>query len=94
MGTRLYIGNLPFKTTEDDLQALFQTVGTVQSANVIRDKFSGRSRGFGFVEMSTQEEVDKAVATFNGHSIDDRPLVVNEAKPQESRPPRGSNRER
>ncbi len=91
MATKLYVGNLPFKTREEDLQALFQQAGTVQSASVIRDKFSGKSRGFGFVEMATQEEADKAVEMFNNHSLDERAIVVNEAKPPQARGARGGS---
>ncbi|MGD9563278.1 MAG: RNA recognition motif domain-containing protein [Pyrinomonadaceae bacterium] len=82
---KLYVGNLSFNTTADDLTELFGGVGTVQSANVIEDRDTGRSRGFGFVEMSSKEEGDNAIEQFNGKEVDGRQLKVNEAKPQENR---------
>jgi cold-inducible RNA-binding protein len=88
MATKLYVGNLPFKVREEDLQTLFQQAGTVASVNIIRDKLSGQSRGFGFVEMGTAEEAEKAIEMFNGHSLENRAIVVNEARPQAPRPPR------
>ena len=88
MATKLYIGNLPFKTKEEDLQTLFQQAGAVESVNIIRDKFSGQSRGFGFVEMTSAEDAEKAIQMFNGHSMDNREIVVNEARPQAPRAPR------
>lgn len=89
MATRLYVGNLPFKTQEDELQGLFQQAGEVQAVNIIRDKFSGQSRGFGFVEMTSQEAAAKAIEMFNGHNLLNRPLIVNEARPQTARSPHG-----
>ena len=89
MGTKLYVGNLSFNTQEDDLQRLFEQVGTVTSCNVIMDKFTNKSRGFGFVEMATQDEANKAIEEFNGKDFDGRALTVNEARPREDRPPRG-----
>ncbi len=80
---KLYVGNLSFNTTADDLTELFAGVGSVQSANVIEDRETGRSRGFGFVEMSSKEEGENAIAQFNGKEVDGRELKVNEAKPQE-----------
>jgi cold-inducible RNA-binding protein len=88
MATKLYVGNLPFKIREEDLQSLFQQAGAVESVNIIRDKFSGQSRGFGFVEMTSPEDAEKAIQTFNGHSMDNREIVVNEARPQAPRAPR------
>ncbi len=88
MATKLYIGNLPFKAREEDLQALFQQAGAVESVNIIRDKVSGQSRGFGFVEMTSAEDAQKAVQMFNGHSMENREIVVNEARPQTPRSPR------
>jgi RNA recognition motif-containing protein len=82
---KLYVGNISFKTTNQDLNDLFGTVGTVESANVIEDRETGRSRGFGFVEMSSQAEGEAAIAELNGKEVDGRMLKVNEAKPQESR---------
>jgi len=89
MATRLYVGNLPFKTREEDLQSLFQQVGTVSSVNIIRDRFSGQSRGFGFVEMESADDAEKAIATLNGHSLENRQIIVNEARPPALRSPRG-----
>jgi cold-inducible RNA-binding protein len=88
MATKLYVGNLPFKVREEDLQSLFEQAGTVESVNIIRDKFSGQSRGFGFVEMSSPDDAEKAIQMFNGHSMENREIVVNEARPQAPRPPR------
>jgi RNA recognition motif-containing protein len=88
MATKLYVGNLPFKAREEDLQSLFQQAGAVESVNIIRDKFSGQSRGFGFVEMVSPEDAEKAIQMFNGHSLENREIVVNEARPQAPRPPR------
>lgn len=88
MATKLYVGNLPFKVREEELQSLFEQAGTVQSVSIIRDKMSGQSRGFGFVEMSSGEEAEKAIQMFNGHTMESRAIVVNEARPQVPRPPR------
>jgi RNA recognition motif-containing protein len=85
MGSKLYVGGLPYSATEPQLQDLFAQHGTVESARVITDKFTGQSRGFGFVEMSTSEEATAAIAAVNGTQMDGRTLTVNEAKPQESR---------
>jgi RNA recognition motif-containing protein len=85
MSTKLYVGNLSFNTTEQDLEARFSEFGTVQSANLIEDRETGRSRGFGFVEMSSAEEAQAAIAALDGQDMDGRNLKVNEAKPQESR---------
>jgi RNA recognition motif-containing protein len=85
MAIKLFVGNLPFSTTNADLEALFGQVGSVASVNIIMDKFTGRSRGFGFVEMANNEEAQSAIERFNGHEINGRALTVNEAKPQEPR---------
>ncbi|MBH0196632.1 MAG: RNA-binding protein [Nitrospira sp.] len=85
MGSKLYVGGLPYATTESQLTTLFATHGTVESARVIADKFTGQSRGFGFVEMSTPEEAKAAITALNGTQLDGRSLTVNEAKPQEPR---------
>jgi cold-inducible RNA-binding protein len=85
MSTKLYVGGLPYSVTEQQLNELFSQQGTVTSAKVITDKFTGQSRGFGFVEMSTTEEAQKAISALNGTQMDGRPLTVNEAKPQEKR---------
>ena len=86
MGTRLYIGNLSYGTTEDDLNNHFKQAGTVVKCELVLDKYTSKSRGFAFVEMSTQEEATKAVELFNGKELDGRALVVNEARPREERP--------
>ncbi|HEU4686592.1 MAG TPA: RNA-binding protein [Nitrospira sp.] len=85
MGSKLYVGGLPYAATETQLTTLFGAHGTVESARVIADKFTGQSRGFGFVEMSTPEEAQAAIAALNGSQMDGRSLTVNEAKPQEPR---------
>jgi len=85
MGSKLYVGGLPYAATETQLTSLFAAHGTVASARVIADKFTGQSRGFGFVEMSTPEEAQAAIAALNGTQMDGRSLTVNEAKPQEPR---------
>ena len=85
MSTKLYVGNLSFQTSSDDLQQLFAQAGTVESATVVEDRETGRSRGFGFVEMSTKEEGAAAIAQFNGKEVNGRDLNVNEAKPREDR---------
>ena len=85
MATKLFVGNLPFNTTSADLESLFGQVGAVSSVNIITDKFTGRSRGFGFVEMSNNDEAKTAIERFNGHEMQGRALTVNEAKPQEPR---------
>lgn len=79
---KLYVGNISFKTTAEDLTALFSEVGTVNDVRVVTDRDSGRSRGFGFVEMSTNEEAQAAIEKFNGYSYMDREIVVNIAKPR------------
>jgi RNA recognition motif-containing protein len=85
MGSKIYVGGLPYSATEQQLSDLFTAHGSVESARVITDKFTGQSRGFGFVEMSTAEEAQKAISALNGTQMDGRPLTVNEAKPQEPR---------
>ena len=82
---KLYVGNLSFNTSNQDLNELFGTVGTVVSSNVIEDRETGRSRGFGFVEMSSKQEGENAIAEFDGKEVNGRTLKVNEAKPQERR---------
>ncbi len=83
MSTKLYVGNLSFSVTSDDLQDYFAQAGTVESAKVIEDRDTGRSRGFGFVEMSSSEEAAAAIEQFNGQDFEGRNLVVNEARPRE-----------
>jgi RNA recognition motif-containing protein len=86
MGNKLYVGSLPYSMTEQQLTELFSQHGTVQSAKVITDRFTGQSRGFAFVEMATSEEAQKAFAALHGSELGGRTLVVNEARPQEKRP--------
>jgi RNA recognition motif-containing protein len=85
MSTKLYVGNLAFQTTSQELQEMFGQAGTVESASVVEDRETGRSRGFAFVEMSSKEEATAAIEQFNGKEIGGRPLKVNEAKPRENR---------
>ncbi|HEY6121961.1 MAG TPA: RNA-binding protein [Pyrinomonadaceae bacterium] len=85
MPTKLYVGNLSFRTTSDELREAFSSVGTVESASVIEDRETGRSRGFGFVEMATPEEAAAAIEAFNGKDFGGRNLTVNEAKPRSDR---------
>ncbi len=88
MATKLYVGGLPYSTQEAALRDLFAQAGGVTSAVIIMDKMSGRSKGFGFVEMSTDEEAQKAISMFNDQEFEGRKLTVNEARPMEARPPR------
>lgn len=92
MSMKLYVGNLSFNTTNQDLNELFGAIGTVESSNVIEDRETGRSRGFGFVEMTSEEDGQKAIAELNGKEVDGRQLKVNEAKPQTDRGGRGGGR--
>ena len=85
MNKKLYVGGLPYSVTEDKLQEIFSAHGTVESARVITDRFTGRSRGFGFVEMSNEEEAQTAIDSLNGSDLDGRSLTVNEARPHENR---------
>ncbi len=88
MATKLYVGGLPYSVQEDALKELFAQAGNVTSAVIIMDKMSGRSKGFGFVEMSTAEEAANAISMFNDQEFEGRKLTVNEARPMEARPPR------
>jgi RNA recognition motif-containing protein len=88
MATKLYVGGLPYTTTQDELQEAFAQSGSVVSASIITDKMTGRSRGFGFVEMASDDEAQKAIENWNGKDFGGRKLTVNEAKPLEARPPR------
>ena len=88
MGKKLFVGGLPFATTSEELEKLFADAGTVESANVITDRMTGRSRGFGFVELSSDEEAKTAIEKLNGNKVGDRAIVVSEAKPREERPER------
>ncbi|MBI2360227.1 MAG: RNA-binding protein [Deltaproteobacteria bacterium] len=92
MSNKLYIGGLPYSVTEGQLQEIFAAHGTVESARVIADKFTGQSRGFGFVEMGSSSEAQKAIDALNGAQLEGRTLVVNEARPQEKRNGGGMSR--
>ena len=89
MGTKLYVGNLSFNTTENELQELFAQAGTVQEVTLMQDKFTGKSRGFAFVTMSSEEDAQNAISKLNGQTVEGRALTVNEARPREQRPPGG-----
>jgi RNA recognition motif-containing protein len=89
MGTKLYVGNLSFNTTETDLQDLFAQAGPVQEVTLMQDKFTGKSRGFAFVTMTSEQDAQNAISQFNGKTVEGRPLTVNEARPREARPPGG-----
>jgi RNA recognition motif-containing protein len=86
MGKRLYVGNLSYEVDSSELEQMFSAHGSVQSAEVVSDRMTGRSKGFGFVEMGTDEEAQKAIAALNGQQNNGRALTVNEAKPREERP--------
>ena len=94
MGKRLYVGNISFQASEDDLKELFSKAGEVVSTKLIKDAATGRPRGFGFVEMNTDSEAQKAVEMLNGSNFLERSIVVNEAKPQTTREHGGPSRER
>jgi RNA recognition motif-containing protein len=85
----IYVGNLPRNVSESELKETFQTYGEVATASIIKDKYSGESRGFGFVEMPNREEAEKAIAALNGQELKGRPLTVNEARPRQDRPRSG-----
>src|SRR4029434_3588490 len=92
MGTKLYVGNLSFNTTENELQELFSQAGAVQEVTLMQDKFTGKSRGFAFVTMGSEQDAQNAISKCNGQTIEGRPLTVNEARPREARPPGGGGR--
>lgn len=92
MATKLYVGNLPFSANEEQLRKIFEEAGEIVSIQIITDKFTNKSRGFGFIEMATQEGANEAIKRFNGHSMNDRALVVNEARPREERSGSGGSR--
>ncbi len=92
MGKKLYVGNLSYETTNESLEALFAPFGSVRSAQVIQDRDTGRSKGFGFVEMDDENAAGTAIAQLHEQDHDGRPLTVNEAKPREDRSPRGGGR--
>jgi RNA recognition motif-containing protein len=85
MNLKLYVGNIPFGASEEDLKKLFSEVGEVQSVKIVTNAYSGRPRGFGFVEMVSQEDAKKAISILNGKTLMDRALIVNEARPQKKR---------
>ena len=89
MAKKLYVGGLPYKTTNEELKALFEAAGQVTSATIIMDKMTGRSKGFGFVEMENDADAEKAISMFDGKDYDGRNLTVNEARPMEERPQGG-----
>ncbi len=88
MAKRLFVGNLPYSVDDNQLAAMFAEVGTVASASIIIDRMSGRPKGFGFVEMSTDEEAEEAIKKLNGQEVETRKIIVNEARPMEERAPR------
>jgi cold-inducible RNA-binding protein len=92
MGTKLYVGNLSFNTTENELQELFSQAGAVQEVTLMQDKFTGKSRGFAFVTMGSEQDAQNAISKLNGQTVEGRPLTVNEARPREARPPGGGGR--
>jgi len=93
MSNKLYVGNLSFRVTSEDLQEHFGAAGAVESANVVFDRETGRSRGFGFVEMASEDDANNAIAQFNGQDYDGRNIVVNEARPREDRGGGGRGRD-
>ena len=93
MNNKIYVGGLPYSTSEKQLEDLFAAHGSVQSARIIIDKFTGRSKGFGFVEMASGNEAQSAIQALNGQDFEGRNLTVNEARPQQSRPGFGDRRE-
>ena len=88
MGNKLYVGGVSYSSTEDSLRAAFEKAGTVEEAKIIMDKMSGRSKGFGFVTMASEDEAKAAIAMWHDQELDGRKLTVNEARPLEDRPPR------
>ena len=86
MENKLYVGNLSYSATEDDIRGLFEQAGAVKAVTLIKDRETGRSKGFAFVEMESAEDAQKAIAQFNGNAFQDRPLTVNVARPREERP--------
>src|SRR5438128_12109927 len=93
MGTKLYVGNLSFNTTENELQELFSQAGAVQEVTLMQDRFTGKSRGFAFVTMGSEQDAQNAISKFSGQTVEGRALSVNEAGPREARPPGGGGRD-
>jgi len=89
---RIFVGGIPYSTNSEDLRGLFEQAGQVTEATVVEDRYSGQSKGFGFVEMPQASEAEASIARFNGYSLDGRPLTVNEAKPRENRSGNGAGR--
>jgi RNA recognition motif-containing protein len=94
MGKKLYVGSISFEATEEDLRDLFSSIGEVESVKIITDMYSGRSKGFGFIEMSSEEDAKKAIEQLNSTTFMERTLIVNEARPQQKREKRGFGRGR
>ena len=94
MAMKLYVGNLSYQASEGEIRELFAQAGSVESVKIIMDTYTGRSRGFGFVEMATREDGQKAIEQLNGTPLKGRPILVNEARPQERRPGKGSGAQR
>src|SRR5439155_23838212 len=92
MGTKLYVGNLSFNTTENELQELFSQAGGVKEVTLKQDKFTGKSRGYAFVTMGSEQDAENAISKFNGQTVEGGPLSVNEARPRQGRPPGGGGR--
>src|SRR5256886_14860518 len=92
MGTKLYVGNLSFNTTENELQELFSQAGAVQEVTLMQDRFTGKSRGFAFVTMGSEQDAQNAISKLNGQTVEGRALTVNGARPRETRPPGGGGR--
>ncbi len=94
MTKKLYVGNLSYSSTQEQIRSLFEQAGEVSEVSIITDRETGRSKGFGFVEMATEEAAQEAIKRFNGYRMDNRPLTVNEARPREERPRRDGDRDR
>jgi RNA recognition motif-containing protein len=94
MEKRLYVGSISFQATEDELKEVFSEIGEVESVKIITDAYTGRSKGFGFVEMVSEEDANKAIEALNGTTFMNRPIIVNEARPQGQREKRGFGRDR
>jgi RNA recognition motif-containing protein len=91
METKMFVGNLSYNTSEDDLRQLFSQAGTISSLSLVKDRDTGRSKGFAFIEMSSQSEMEQAIKMFNGTTLDEREIKVDKARPREERPYSGYN---